>query len=80
MLIMKTMLMTWFSTGTFLGAVIGLIVYIIKRDTNTAMLAGFFGGFVCGAAAAAMSGYIDQRVSEQSQADSAQEQESRPGS
>ncbi len=76
---MKTMLTTWLSTGTFLGAVIGLIVYIIKRDANTAVMAGAFGAFICGAAAAALSGYIDQRMSEQADPDPGQEQESQSG-
>lgn len=72
---MKTMLMTWLTTGSFLGAVIGLMVYIIKRDATTATTAGVFGGFVSGAAAAALSGYIDQRVSEHAES----EQDSQAG-
>ncbi|MDJ0878087.1 MAG: hypothetical protein QNI86_05715 [Halieaceae bacterium] len=73
---MKTMLMTWLTTGTFLGAVVGLIIYIFTRDAATATLAGVFGGFIGGAGAAALSGYIDQRVRENSE----EEQDSQPGS
>ena len=73
---MKTMLLTWLTTGAFLGATVGLLVYIFTREAATAALAGGFGGFIGGAAAAALSGYIDQRVREQSE----QEQDSQPGS
>ncbi|MEE4193460.1 MAG: hypothetical protein V2I66_17915 [Halieaceae bacterium] len=59
---MKTMLMTWFTSGAFLGAAIGLITYVIGRDVPEAVLVGAFGGFIGGAAAAALSGYVDQRM------------------
>ena len=59
---MKAQLLTLLTTGCFVGAALGLIVYIVKRDPTTALLAGAFGGFIAGCAAAAFSAYIDQRV------------------
>lgn len=59
---MKTMLLTWFTSGAFLGAVVGLITYVIRRDASEAVMVGAFGGFIGGAAAAALSGYVDQRM------------------
>ncbi len=59
---MKTMLLTWLTSGAFLGSAIGLIVYVIGRDAPKAVLIGAFGGFITGAAAAALSGYVDQRM------------------
>ena len=61
---MKTMLLTWLTSGTFLGAAIGLIVYIMSRDAAKATLVGVFGGFITGAAAAVLSGYVDQKIRE----------------
>ncbi len=69
------MLMTWLTSGTFLGVAVGLVAYILNRDAISATKIGAISGFCAGAAAAWLSRYVDRRMGEEESAAPAPESE-----